>query len=332
MCSLLTDCPAPLAESRSYWSIVLHRFLQDRLALLALVFLCALAVSALFAPSISSALGVNPYQTDPENVLAPPELIRHMKSGWNPRSKQNTWLTSTSVVPHWLGTDQLGRDHLARLLFGGRVSLFIALAAGTLQLVLGVGIGVVAGYCSGSVDDVVAWSINTVASVPMIYLLITAAAIFGPSVLTLIVLLGSLGWVATARLIRGSVLRIREQGYIEAARALGASDSRIIFRHVIPNCVNIILVNTSMSVGSLILTESALSFLGLGVQPPIASWGNMLNRGLGLLFLRDPATGAPTALHLILAPGLLITLTVLALYLISDGLRDALDPTLRSVT
>ena len=190
----------------------------------------------------------------------------------------------------------------------------------------------VAGYFRGSVDDVVVWLINTMVSVPMIYLLITAAAIFDPSVLTLIALLGSLGWPGTARLIRGNVLKIREQGYIEAARALGASDLRIVLKHIIPNCVNIILVNVSMSVASLILTESTLSFLGLGVQPPIATWGNMLSRGLGLLFLRDPTTGAPTALHLILAPGLLITLTVLALYLISDGLRDALDPTLRSVT
>jgi peptide/nickel transport system permease protein len=136
-----------------------------------------------------------------------------------------------------------------------------------------------------------------------------------------------LGWFGTARLIRANVFKVRELDYVLAARAMGASNLRIMIQHILPNSIPIIIVNMAIDIGDLILIESVLSFLGLGVQPPTATWGSMLDRAQGLLFLRDPTTGAPIALHLVIAPGLLITLTVLALYLIGDGLRDAFDPT-----
>jgi peptide/nickel transport system permease protein len=168
-------------------------------------------------------------------------------------------------------------------------------------------------------------------SIPVIYLLIIVSAIFKPNPITLIMFLGLLGWFDTARLIRGNVFKVRALDYVMAAQALGASAPRIMLQHVLPNSIPIIIVNMAIDIGNLILVESALSFLGLGVQPPTATWGSMLDRAQNLLFLRDPLTGAPIALHLIIVPGILITLTVLALYLIGDGLRDALDPTMKNV-
>jgi peptide/nickel transport system permease protein len=174
------------------------------------------------------------------------------------------------------------------------------------------------------------WSVNTLASIPDIYLLIIVAAIFKPSPTTLILFLGLLGWFGTARLIRGNIFKVRELDYVLAARSLGATTPRIMLRHVIPNSIPIIVVSMALDIGDLILVESVLSFLGLGVQPPTATWGSMLDRAHDMLFLRDPVSGAPIALHLVFAPGLLITLTVLALYLIGDGLRDALDPAMKN--
>jgi peptide/nickel transport system permease protein len=234
-------------------------------------------------------------------------------------------------IAHWLGTDQLGRDQLVRLLYWGQVSLTIAFVAGFLTLVVGVTLGVIAGFFGGRVDDLFNWSVNTLSSIPDIYLLIIVAAIFKPSPTTLILFLGLLGWFGTARLIRGNVFKVKELDYVIAAHALGASNLRIMLQHILPNSIPIIIVNMAIDVGHLILVESVLSFLGLGVQPPTATWGSMLDRAENLLFLRDPATGAPIALHLVVAPGLLITLTVLALYLIGDGLRDAFDPTTRNI-
>jgi peptide/nickel transport system permease protein len=238
-------------------------------------------------------------------------------------------LGDSGGVSHWLGTDQLGRDQLARLLYGGRISLTIAFVAALITLIIGVTIGTVAGFFGGRIDDGIMWFINTLASIPGIYLLIIVSAIFKPNPMTLTLFLGLLGWIGTARLIRGNVFKVRELDYVLAARSIGASNVRIMSQHVIPNSIPIIIVNAAIDIGTLILVESALSFLGLGVQPPTATWGSMLNRAQNLLFLRDPATGSPIALHLVVAPGLLITLTVLALYLVGDGLRDALDPMMK---
>ena len=181
----------------------------------------------------------------------------------------------------------------------------------------------------GWVDDLIMWFINTVVSIPGIYLLIIVSAIFKPNASTLILFLGFLGWFGTARFMRGNVFKVKELDYTLAARAIGSPNWRILTQHIIPNSIPIIIVVTAIDVGALILTESVLSFLGLGVQPPTATWGSMLSRTQGYFFTIDPVTGKNIALHLMLSPGILIWVTVLCLYLIGDGLRDALDPTLR---
>jgi peptide/nickel transport system permease protein len=319
-------------KPQTFWGMALQSIRNDKVTLLALSFLVTLAVLALLAPVLTDALiGIGPNQTNPSNQFAPPYLIPYLKwiMGLDPTTAP-TLLYESNGVAHWLGTDQLGRDQLARLLYGGRVSLGIAFAAATITLVIGVSVGTIAGFFGGAVDDIIMWGINTLVSIPGIYLLIIVTAIFKPNPTTLTLFLGFLGWFGTARLIRGNVFKVRELDFVLAARSMGARNTRIMMQHVIPNSLPIIIVNAAIDIGILILVESALSFLGLGVQPPTATWGSMLNRANNFLFLRDPQTGSYLALHLLIAPGLLITLTVLALYLIGDGLRDALDPMMKN--
>ncbi len=315
-------------KPQTFWGMAVRTLRRDKVTLTALGFLFVLAILSLLAPVITDALiGVGPNQTNPQNSFAQPYIVPYVEwiLGIDPVTAP-TLLGKSDGIAHWLGTDQLGRDQLARLLYGGRVSLGIALMAATITLLLGVTVGAIAGFFGGVIDDVIMWVINTLVSIPGIYLLIIVTAIFKPDPMTLTLFLGLLGWFGTARLIRGNVFKVRELDFVQAARSIGAGNRRIMLQHVIPNSLPIIIVNAAIDIGVLILVESALSFLGLGVQPPTATWGSMLNRANNLLFLRDPQTGAYVALHLIVAPGLLITFTVLALYLIGDGLRDALDP------
>lgn len=319
-------------KPRTFWSMALRSIRQDKLTLTAMSFLVILGFLAIFAPVLTDLLvGVGPNKTNPENAFAQPYIVPYIQ--WQlgiDTITAPTMLGESGGVSHWLGTDQLGRDQLARLLYGGRVSLGIAFSAAMITLLVGVSVGTIAGFFGGVVDDIIMWMINTLISIPFIYLLIIITAIFKPNPLTLTLILGFFGWFGTARLIRGNVFKVRELDFVLAARSVGSRDSRIMMQHVIPNSLPIIIVNAAIDIGVLILVESALSFLGLGVQPPTATWGSMLNRANNLLFLRDPVTGGYIALHLLVAPGLLITLTVLALYLIGDGLRDALDPMMKN--
>ncbi|HHW88692.1 MAG TPA: ABC transporter permease [Chloroflexi bacterium] len=318
-------------KPQTYWSMALASLRRDRLTLVALGFIALIGLLALGAGMITAAIGVSPTQTNPANQFQQPYIWPYLQwlLGRDPITAP-TMLYQSGGVPHWLGTDQLGRDQLARLLYGARVSLSIALVAAALSMVLGVGIGAVAGYFGGRVDDVVMWLISTLTTIPEIYLLIIVNSIFRPTPLTLTLFLGFLGWFGTARFMRGNVFKVRALEYTTAARAVGASNFRIMLRHVIPNSLPIIVVITAVDVGALILTESILSFLGLGVQPPTPTWGNMLYRANDFVFLRDPVTKQFTGLHLLIWPGVLITLTVLSFYLIGDGLRDALDPMLKN--
>lgn len=318
-------------KPQTYLGMALASLRRDRLTLVALGFVLLIGLLALGAGALTNALGVSPTQTNPGNQFQQPYLWPYIQwmLGLDPVTAP-TMLYKSGGVPHWLGTDQLGRDQLARLLFGARVSLSIALVAAALSMVLGVSVGAVAGYFGGRVDDVVMWFITTMTTIPEIYLLIIVSSIFRPTPLTLTLFLGFLGWFGTARFMRGNVFKVRTLEYTTAARALGASNFRIMLRHVVPNSLPIIVVITAVDVGALILVESVLSFLGLGVQPPTPTWGNMLTRANDFVFLRDPVTREFMALHLLIWPGLLITLTVLSFYLIGDGLRDALDPMLKN--
>jgi peptide/nickel transport system permease protein len=187
-----------------------------------------------------------------------------------------------------------------------------------LALGIGVSLGIVTGYYGGIIDDFVNWVIATLTSIPSLFLLLIVAAVLQPSAETLIIVLGFLGWTGTTRLVRGETLSLREREYVVSARAVGASPLRIMFVHILPNLFSVIVVTLAIDIGGLILVEAGLSYLGLGIKPPIPSWGNMLSKAQEF-FVLGP--------HLVFMPGVMIFLTVLCLYVIGDGVRDAFDPT-----
>ena len=284
---------------QSLTQLALRRLRHDYLTLAAILVLVVLGVLAIFAPLISEQiLGVD-YRTTDTNA-------RFLPMG---------------SPGHLLGTDDLGRDHLSRLLYGGQVSLSVAVASAFLSLIIGLSLGLVAGFYQGGnlhyIDDVLTWFISTLNSIPSLYLLVLIAAVLKPTVFTLILVLSIFSWTFTMRLVRGQTLVLRESEYVLAARAMGAGSGRIMFSHILPNIVSILTVDQASSIGALILTESALSFLNLGVREPTPSWGNMLSSAQSYFRLGP---------HLVIFPGLLIVITVLCLYLIGDGLRDAFDP------
>ncbi len=282
-------------RSKSLTQLAIMRVLNDKLTLTAISVIVILAILSIAAPLLTSVLGVDPNTTDAANSSFLP----------------------VGAEGHIFGTDNLGRDHFARLLYAGQVSLLIGFLSGMLSLAIGVTLGIITGYFGGAVDDIVNWIITTLNSIPGLVLLIVISAVFSPGPVTLILVLAFLTWTATTRLVRGETLSIRSREYIVGAKALGASDLRIMLVHILPNVFSLTIVTLAINIGNVILIESALSFLGLGVQAPTATWGNMLSKSRE--FLSSP--------HLVIFPGTLITVVVLCLYIIGDGLRDAFDPT-----
>jgi peptide/nickel transport system permease protein len=219
----------------------------------------------------------------------------------------------------WFGGDDIGRSQIVRLLYGARVSLSVGIGAAIINLSIGMALGLSAGFLRGWFDDLVQFIISTLNSIPSIPLLLIVSILFQPGPITLVMILGVLLWPNATLFVRGQTLSLREREFVAAGRVSGASNARIMFRHILPNVLPLIFVLTAIDVGSLILVESALSFLGLGISPPTPSWGNMLTNGA-----QDLSRGP----WLVYAPGAAIFLTVLCLYLVGDGLRDALDPRL----
>ncbi len=280
-----------------YLTATWRRLRRDRLTMAALALLVVVVISTLVAPWLASELfGLDPYRQS---------LVQRYRA---------------PSAAHPLGTDDLGRDVLARTLIAGRVSLSIGLVIAAVSLVIGVPIGLASGFYGGRFDDLSNAVIQTLANIPSLFLLILLVATFRPSTFLLAVILGVLGWMGAARLVRGMALSVRERDYILAARAMGASDGRIIFQHILPNVFSLVTVIAGFDVAGGILAESGLSYLGLGVQPPTASWGSMLAASL------ENVTRAP---WLVIFPGAAIFLTTLAIFLLADGLRDALDPRLK---
>jgi peptide/nickel transport system permease protein len=287
--------------------LVWRRLLRHRLAQASLVFLAVMLILSLAAPLLARLRGIDPTATDLFRRFEPPS------------------------AEYWLGTDDLGRDLFQRLLDGGRVSLLVGIAGAFLSAILGALIGVVAGYLGGRLDSVLMRFTDGVIALPLLPLLIVLAAIDPAkigvpaavaqsesfSLYRIVAIVGLTGWTTAARLVRAETLSLKARDFTRAARALGARPVRIMLRHILPNAMGSLVVATTMSAGTLILLESTLSFLGLGIQPPAASWGNMLTGAQELL------QDAPL---LALWPGLLIFLMVIAFNFVGDGLQDALDP------
>lgn len=225
--------------------------------------------------------------------------------------------------PSWqfpLGTDDLGRDVLARILYGARISLLVGFVAVGIASLIGIVLGALAGYYGRWVDGLLMRFVDIMLCFPTFFLILAVIAFLEPSIWNIMIIIGLTGWMGVARLVRAEFLSLRERDFVQAARALGASDARLIFRHILPNALSPVLVSATLGVAGAILTESALSFLGIGVQPPTPSWGNMLIAGKQTL---------GTAWWLSAFPGLAILITVLGYNLLGEGIRDALDPRIR---
>ncbi|MDZ7706002.1 MAG: ABC transporter permease [Trueperaceae bacterium] len=285
----LTLSPQP-ARRRS-GSKAWRRFVANKMALVGGVVIVLLCLMAVFA-----------------NYLAPHHPIQDIFRGMR------------GVGPSWehpLGFDHLGRDLLSRIIYGSRVALLVGVVSSAIAVVIGVTIGAAAGYFGGWVDEVLSLLIDALMAFPLIALLIVLAAVIGPSLPTTIIVIGATVWARYARVVRAEVLSLRERDFVMAAQALGANDRRVIGRHVIPNVLGPVIVLASLQVGSIIILEAALSFLGLGVRPPTPSWGGILADGRAYI-IRYP--------HIAIFPGIMIVITVLAFNFLGDGLRDALDP------
>ncbi|MBD3307215.1 ABC transporter permease subunit [candidate division KSB3 bacterium] len=272
------------------WYLTLRQFLRHKMAVFGVVVMTIMVLSVIFADVI---MPFDAEEPDLFNMMAPP--------GW----------------PHLMGTDELGRDLLTRTLYGGRVSLVVGVFAMLIAVTIGTLIGSFAGYFGGVIDNILMRVTDFALAFPRIFVLILLAILLRPGIVTVVLVIGLLAWMPVARLVRGSFLEIRNQQFVESAQALGAGNARIMFRHILPNALGPIIVAASLGVADAIISESGLSFLGLGIQPPTATWGNMLKNALDQIF------DAPwTAI----VPGFMIFLTVLSINYIGDGLRDAFDP------
>ena len=280
------------AHQESYWIVVWGRFKRHRVAYAGFFFFVFLLLLVLFGPHIA------PYELDQVS------LGERMRG---------------PSLAHWFGTDELGRDTWVRIMHGGRVSLAVGLIVGLSTVVVGGLIGIIAGYAGGVLDNALMRLVDTIYTIPRIVLLLVLSKLAGPGLLNIIVILAALEWTNAARLARGAVLSFREQEFVLAAQCLGASRWRVMLRHLLPNVLAPLIVSATLDAGAAIRAETTLSFLGLGIQPPTPSWGNLLTNAATNIFI------APLQVFL---PGLFIFFALVSFNLLGDALRDALDPRL----
>jgi len=282
-----------LVEGTSLWKDAWRRLKKNRLAVFGGITLIVIAVAVIIGPWLS------PYTYDQINLSA--------------NNEAPTW-------QHWFGTDQLGRDILVRSLVGGRISLMVGLVATAVSFVIGVSYGAISGYFGGHVDEVMMRVVDILYSLPYLFLVIVLLAFFSKSILMLFIALGAVSWLTMARLVRGQDLSLKNQEFVEAARAIGVPTRKIIFRHLVPNTLGPVIVYTTLTIPIAMLSEAFLSFLGLGVQPPLSSWGTMVNEGINSISVYP---------WQLIFPGVMMGVTLFSLNFLGDGLRDALDPQMR---
>lgn len=283
---------APTAHPTGYWQVIWRRFKQHRVAYAGFFFFVFLLLLVLVGPHLA------PYELDQVSLgerMHGPSLV------------------------HWFGTDELGRDTWVRIMHGGRVSLAVGLVVGLSTVLLGGLVGIVAGYVGGLLDNVLMRIVDTIYTVPRIVLLLVLSKVAGPGLLNIIIILVALEWTNAARLARGAVLSYREQEFVLAAQCLGASRWRVMLRHLFPNSLAPLIVAATLDAGAAIRAETTLSFLGLGIQPPTPSWGNLLTNASTNIFI------APFQ---VFVPGLFIFFALMSFNLLGDALRDAMDPRL----
>jgi len=289
----LAETAAVATPTVSLKADVWRRFRRNKLAMLGLSFIVLLVLMAIFAPLIAP---YDPLKIDTTQLRKPPSS------------------------DHWFGTDTVGRDVFSRIVYGARVSLWVGIAAGTIATVVGVIFGALAGFYGGWLDTVLMRFTDVLLAFPYLVLALAIIAVIGSGVTSVILVTGFLGWLAIARVLRSSFLQIKQMEYIDAARAVGCSNTRIMMRHMLPNAVQPVIVYATLFVGSAVLSEAALSFLGVGVQEPTPAWGLMINQGRKFIAV------AP---HMLFFPGAAIFLMVVAFVFVGDGLRDALDPKMK---
>ncbi|HEY3347331.1 MAG TPA: ABC transporter permease [Nitrospirota bacterium] len=272
---------------------MLEHLKKDKVAFASAVIIIALVVFAIIAPVVSP---YDPLRIDLDQLRAAPS--------WG----------------HWMGTDNKGRDILSRLIYGTRISLLVGILASAMSLCIGVLVGITGGYIGGKADAALTALTDMVMAFPSLLLAIGITVVLPPGIFTVMIALASVGWASFARLSRGMVLSFKEQQFVEAARAAGCGTGRILLRHILPNCLPLIIIAGSLKVGSFILSESALSFLGLGAQPPTPTWGSMISLS------RNYILSAPWT---VVFPGIAIALTVLSFNILGDSLRDWLDPKMK---
>jgi len=284
--------PDHVVDGRSLWQDAWRRLRQNKAAMVSMVILSAIALLAIFAPFLS------PHPIDEiywDRIQAPPDVAN----------------------AHWFGTDGNGRDLFIRTLHGGRISLMVGILASLVSLVIGVTYGATAGYFGGRIDDVMMRIVDIIYSLPFIFFVIILMVVFGRQIFLIFIAIGSVEWLNMARIVRGQTLSIKAREFVEAARAAGVSNGAIIRRHIIPNLLGPVIIYLTLTIPQIILLESLLSFLGLGVQEPLTSWGVLISEG---------AETMESAPWMLIFPAIFLALTLFCFNFIGDGLRDALDP------
>lgn len=277
-------------KGRSLWQDALARLMKNKMAVIGLVYILIQFILAIFAPWIA------PYPYEETDLIL----------GAVPPSAE-----------HWFGTDDLGRDLFTRVLYGSRMSLAVGVVATTVSVIIGVAYGAISGYLGGKVDNIMMRALEVLYAMPFIFFVIILMVMFGRNIILMFIALGAIQWLTMARIVRGQVISLKKMEYVEAARSTGVSPRKIIFKHLVPNTVGPVIIYTTLTVPAVILEEAFLSFLGLGVQEPMSSWGTLINDGVAAMEIYP---------WVLIYPCLTLMAALLALNFLGDGLREALDP------